>query len=116
MGKNRNLTIYQVTTDSSAQIRWSGYRVLAIPGRTFHGSNRSSTGQSKGEFKSMDENERVFLAAAILLAPVGRFPADEAQIQHAVTNAYKLHAEVKRQHEEADTKLERSGVEKANRQ
>jgi len=23
-GKNRNLTVYQVTTDSSAQIRWSG--------------------------------------------------------------------------------------------
>jgi Holliday junction resolvasome RuvABC endonuclease subunit len=60
----------------------------------------------------MDENERVFLAAAILLAPVGRFPADEAQIRNAVTNAFKLHAEVKRQHDEADVKLERSGVEK----
>lgn len=64
----------------------------------------------------MDENERIFLAAAILLAPVGRFPADEAQIKNAVANAFKLHAEVKRQHEEADTKLERSGVEKTNQQ
>ena len=27
MGKNRKLTIYPVTTDSSAQIRLSGYRV-----------------------------------------------------------------------------------------
>lgn len=62
----------------------------------------------------MDENERVFLAAAILLAPVGRFPADEAQIKNTVTNAFKLHAEVERQHEEADTKLERGGVEKTN--
>ncbi len=64
----------------------------------------------------MDENERVFLAAAILLAPVGRFPADEAQIKNAVANAFKLHAEVKRQHEEADTRLERGGVDKTNRQ
>ncbi len=64
----------------------------------------------------MDEDERVFLAAAILLAPVGRFPADEAQIKNAVTNAFKLHSEVKRQHEAADTKLERSGVEKSNQQ
>lgn len=63
----------------------------------------------------MDENERVFLAAAILLAPVGRFPAEEAQIKNAVTNAFKLYAEVKRQHEEADTKLERGAVEKTNR-
>jgi hypothetical protein len=80
----------------------------------FHGSYGISTGQSRGEFKSMDENERIFLAAAILLAPVGRFPADEAQIRNAVTNAFKLHEEVKRQHHEADTKLERSGVEKIN--
>ncbi len=64
----------------------------------------------------MDENERIFLAAAILLAPVGRFQAEEAQIKYAVTNAFKLHAEVKRQHDEADTKLERSGLEKTNRQ
>jgi hypothetical protein len=64
----------------------------------------------------MEENERIFLAAAILLAPVGRFPADEAQIKNAVTNAFKLHVEVKRQHEEADTKLEHSGMEKTNQQ
>jgi len=64
----------------------------------------------------MEENERVFLAAAILLAPVGRFPADEAQIRNAVTNAFKLHAEVKRQRDEADTRLELSGVEKSNQQ
>jgi len=35
MGKNRKLTIYPVTTDSSAQIRLSGYRVYQEPRRIF---------------------------------------------------------------------------------
>jgi len=52
----------------------------------------------------MEEDKQVFLAAAILLAAaVGQRhePVDQKQVVIAVTNARKLYAEVKKQHDEA---------------
>ncbi len=51
-----------------------------------------------------EDDKQVFLAAAILLAAaVGQRheAVDEKQVVIAVTNARKLHSEVKRQHEKA---------------
>ena len=59
----------------------------------------------------MDEDERIFLAAAILLAPVGRFQAEDSQIQNAVTNAEKLHAEVKNRHEKKSRAAVMEGID-----
>jgi len=50
----------------------------------------------------MEEDERIFLAAAILLAAsVGQKhePVDDSQVRLAVVNARKLHEEVRKRSE-----------------
>jgi hypothetical protein len=68
----------------------------------------------------MDEDDRqVLLAAAILLAPsIERMSEADLQgrIKTAVTTARNLHAEVKRQHEEASAAMPTDGVQKAYEQ
>lgn len=67
----------------------------------------------------MEEQDQVFLAAAILLsAAVGQRhePVDEKQVALAVSNARKLYAEVQKQNDEARNALPMDGVQKAMEQ